>query len=130
MIVTAALFITAKTDNTVTKYKTLSSYIHIMQLYAPIRKNETELCTDTNNLYRRIAMPTVRYRAVWKAMTVGVKIHIYIYAGMVTEKSNWKDTEDATAAAQQGGKQPERPRLTLHCRASPHLDSSPYRVTS
>lgn len=41
-----------------------------MQLYAPIRKNETELCTDTNNLYRRIAMPTVRYRAVWKAMTV------------------------------------------------------------
>ena len=25
-----------------------------MQLYAPIRKNETKLCTDTNNLYRCI----------------------------------------------------------------------------
>lgn len=53
-----------------------------MQLYAPIRKNETELCTDTNNLYRRIAMPTVGTEQ-WKAMTR--KIHIYIYAGMVTK---------------------------------------------
>ena len=31
---------------------------------APIRKNETELYTDTNYLYRHIVMQKVRYRAV------------------------------------------------------------------
>lgn len=42
-----------------------------MQFYAPIRKNETELCTDIEqSLKTYCQMQKVRYRAVWNSAAV------------------------------------------------------------